>query len=178
VFVTCQPPACGAFHGRSLRWLCVNSELYSLESSEEILGRALKDYANRDDVVVCTVVHGIMRASPNGQGLSRKAIMTEIEHSLRRLGTDYVDVYMIHPPDNQTPLERNPGTPSRRLQRRKGPLPRRVVNAGIRVRVAAGPSRHDSKARQNVGHLVWPVATHDSKLRGRRLVITFVPTTS
>jgi len=81
------------------------ANMYSLGSSEEILGRALNDYANRDDVVVCTKVHGIMRAGPNGQGLSRKAIMTEIDHSLRRLGTDYVDVYMIHRPDNQTPLE-------------------------------------------------------------------------
>src|SRR6476659_3600222 len=81
------------------------ANMYSLGSSEEILGRALNDYANRDDVVVCTKVHGIMRAGPNGQGLSRKAIMTEIDHSLRRLGTDYVDVYMIHRPDKHTPLE-------------------------------------------------------------------------
>src|SRR4029077_16347696 len=81
------------------------ANMYSLCSSEESLGRALNDYANRDDVVVCTKVHGIMRAGPNGQGLSRKAIMTEIDHSLRRLGTDYVDVYMIHRPDKHTPLE-------------------------------------------------------------------------
>jgi 1-deoxyxylulose-5-phosphate synthase len=81
------------------------ANLYSLGSSEEILGRALLDYANRDDVVICTKVRHPMRPGPNGQGLSRKAIMAEIDHSLRRLGTDYVDVYMIHRLDNRTPAE-------------------------------------------------------------------------
>jgi 1-deoxyxylulose-5-phosphate synthase len=81
------------------------ANLYSLGSSEEILGRALLDYANRDDVVICTKVRHPMRPPPNGQGLSRKAIMTEIDHSLRRLGTDYVDIYMIHRLDNRTPVE-------------------------------------------------------------------------
>ena len=81
------------------------ANLYSLGSSEEILGRALLDYANRDDVVICTKVRHPMRPGPNGQGLSRKAIMAEIDHSLRRLGTDYVDVYMIHRLDNRTPIE-------------------------------------------------------------------------
>jgi aryl-alcohol dehydrogenase-like predicted oxidoreductase len=81
------------------------ANMYSLGSSEEILGRALKDYADRDDVVVCTKVRYGMRAGPNSQGLSRKVIMAEIDHSLRRLGTDYVDIYMIHRPDNQTPWE-------------------------------------------------------------------------
>jgi len=78
---------------------------YSLGASEEILGRALKDFANRDDVVICTKVCSPMRPSPNGQGLSRKAIMTEIDASLRRLGTDYVDIYMIHRLDTHTPIE-------------------------------------------------------------------------
>ncbi|MFJ4848727.1 MULTISPECIES: aldo/keto reductase [unclassified Streptomyces] len=82
------------------------ANLYSYGSSEEILGRALRDFANRDDVVVTTKVRHTMRpGSPNSGGLSRKAIMTEIDHSLRRLGTDYVDVYMIHRFDNDTPLE-------------------------------------------------------------------------
>ena len=81
------------------------ANMYSLGSSEEILGRALKDYANRDDVVICTKVRHTMRPGPNGQGLSRKAIMAEIDHSLRRLSTDYVDIYMIHRTDNQTPVE-------------------------------------------------------------------------
>ena len=81
------------------------ANLYSLGSSEEILGRALGDYANRDDVVICTKVRHAMRPGPNGAGLSRKAIMTEIDHSLRRLGTDYVDIYMIHRLDSRTPIE-------------------------------------------------------------------------
>jgi 1-deoxyxylulose-5-phosphate synthase len=81
------------------------ANLYSLGSSEEILGRALLDYASRDDVVICTKVRHPVRPGPNGQGLSRKAIMAEIDHSLRRLGTDYVDIYMIHRLDNRTPAE-------------------------------------------------------------------------
>ncbi|MFE2889409.1 aldo/keto reductase [Streptomyces sp. NPDC059272] len=82
------------------------ANMYSYGSSEEILGRALKDYANRDDVVITTKVRHTMRPGrPNGGGLSRKAIMSEIDASLRRLGTDYVDVYMIHRYDNGTPLE-------------------------------------------------------------------------
>ncbi|MEU7863690.1 aldo/keto reductase [Nonomuraea sp. NPDC049141] len=82
------------------------ANMYSYGSSEVILGRALKEYANRDDVVITTKVRHAMRpGSPNGGGLSRKAIMSEIDNSLRRLGTDYVDVYMIHRLDNDTPLE-------------------------------------------------------------------------
>src|SRR5487761_1168666 len=81
------------------------ANMYSLGSSEEILGRALKDYADRDDVVITTKIRHTMRSGPNGKGLSRKAIMTEIDHSLTRLGTDYVDIYMIHRLDNDTPLE-------------------------------------------------------------------------
>ncbi|SEN80249.1 aldo/keto reductase [Actinacidiphila rubida] len=82
------------------------ANLYSYGSSEEILGRALKDYAHRDDVVITTKVRHTMRpGSPNGGGLSRKAIMSEIDASLRRLGTDYVDVYMIHRLDSETPIE-------------------------------------------------------------------------
>ncbi len=79
--------------------------MYSNGSSEEILGRALKDFANRDDVVIATKLRHPMRPGPNGRGLSRKAIMTEIDHSLRRLGTDYVDLYQIHRNDHATPLE-------------------------------------------------------------------------
>jgi aryl-alcohol dehydrogenase-like predicted oxidoreductase len=81
------------------------ANLYSLGSSEEILGRALNDFADRDDVVIATKVRHPMRAAPNGGGLSRKAIMTEIDHSLRRLGTDYVDLYQIHRLDQTTPFE-------------------------------------------------------------------------
>ncbi len=69
------------------------ANIYSQGSSEEILGRALTDFADRDDIVIATKVRHPMRPGPNGKGLSRKAIMTEIDHSLRRLGTDYIDLY-------------------------------------------------------------------------------------
>jgi aryl-alcohol dehydrogenase-like predicted oxidoreductase len=78
---------------------------YSLGSSEEILGRAIKDFARREEVVIATKVYGRMRPGPNGAGLSRKAIMAEIDASLRRLGTDYVDLYQIHRWDYDTPIE-------------------------------------------------------------------------
>lgn len=81
------------------------ANVYSLGSSEEILGRALADFANRDEVVIATKVHGPMRAGPNSLGLSRKAIMTEVDASLRRLGTDYIDLYQIHRWDPRTPIE-------------------------------------------------------------------------
>ncbi|WP_445525600.1 aldo/keto reductase [Streptomyces cyslabdanicus] len=81
------------------------ANVYSDGTSEEIVGRALRDFARRDDIVLATKVHGRMRPGPNGGGLSRKAIMTEIDHSLRRLGTDYVDLYQIHRWDPHTPVE-------------------------------------------------------------------------
>jgi 1-deoxyxylulose-5-phosphate synthase len=78
---------------------------YSLGSSEEILGRAIKDFTRRDELVIATKVYGRMRPGPNGGGLSRKAIMREIDDSLQRLGTDYVDLYQIHRWDYGTPIE-------------------------------------------------------------------------
>ena len=81
------------------------ANVYSLGVSEEILGRALKDFANRDEVVIATKLHGTMRAGPNGGGLSRKAVLSEIDRSLQRLGTDYVDLYIIHRWDYHTPIE-------------------------------------------------------------------------
>jgi aryl-alcohol dehydrogenase-like predicted oxidoreductase len=81
------------------------ANVYSDGSSETIVGRALKDYANRDEIVIATKVHGRMRPGPNGGGLSRKVILSEIDHSLRRLGTDYVDLYQIHRWDPTTPIE-------------------------------------------------------------------------
>ncbi|MFE7789865.1 aldo/keto reductase [Streptomyces sp. NPDC057460] len=81
------------------------ANVYSDGTSEEIVGRALADFARRDEIVLATKVHGLMRPGPNGGGLSRKAIMTEIDHSLRRLGTDYVDLYQIHRWDRATPIE-------------------------------------------------------------------------
>src|SRR6266480_5075121 len=81
------------------------ANVYSIGKSEEILGRALKDFANRDEIVIATKVHGKMHDGPNGAGLSRKAILSEIDNSLKRLGTDYVDLYQIHRWDNVTPIE-------------------------------------------------------------------------
>lgn len=81
------------------------ANVYSIGASEEILGRALKDFAKRDEVVIATKVHGKMSDKPNGGGLSRKAILSEIDHSLQRLGTDYVDLYQIHRWDYETPIE-------------------------------------------------------------------------
>ncbi|MEU7766198.1 aldo/keto reductase [Nocardia sp. NPDC049190] len=81
------------------------ANIYSQGTSEEILGRALRDFANRDDIVIATKLRHPMRSGPNGKGLSRKAIMAEIDHSLRRLGTDYIDLYQIHRNDHSTPLE-------------------------------------------------------------------------
>nr|BFE57669.1 hypothetical protein GCM10020063_021950 [Dactylosporangium thailandense] len=65
------------------------------EQVGQILGRALKDFADRDEVVIATKLRHPMRPGPNGRGLSRKAIMVEVEHSLRRLGTEYIDLYQI-----------------------------------------------------------------------------------
>jgi aryl-alcohol dehydrogenase-like predicted oxidoreductase len=81
------------------------ANVYSDGTSEEIVGRALKEFAKRDEVVIATKVHGRMRPGPNGAGLSRKAILSEIDHSLKRLGTDYVDLYQIHRWDPHTPIE-------------------------------------------------------------------------
>lgn len=81
------------------------ANVYSLGRSEEILGNALKDYAKRDEVVIATKVFSRMRDGPNGVGLSRKVIMNEIDNSLKRLGTDYVDLYIIHRWDYNTPIE-------------------------------------------------------------------------
>src|SRR5262245_819549 len=81
------------------------ANVYSDGTSEEILGRALRDFARRDEVVVATKVFGRMRPDPNGRGLSRKAIFAEIDGSLRRLGMDHVDLYQIHRWDEATPIE-------------------------------------------------------------------------
>ena len=81
------------------------ANIYSIGASEEITGRALKDFANRDEIVLATKVWGKMAEGPNGGGLSRKAILSEIDKSLARLSTDYVDLYQIHRWDYQTPIE-------------------------------------------------------------------------
>ncbi|MCW6533776.1 aldo/keto reductase [Sphingomonas lycopersici] len=81
------------------------ANLYSNGSSEEILGRALKGFAHRENVVIATKISAPMRDGPNGIGLSRKALMTEVDMSLKRLGTDYIDLYQIHRRDRTTPWE-------------------------------------------------------------------------
>lgn len=81
------------------------ANVYSLGSSEEIVGKVLKELGPRDEQVIATKVHGEMRKGPNGRGLSCKAILGEIDNSLRRLGTDYVDLYQIHRFDPVTPIE-------------------------------------------------------------------------
>ena len=81
------------------------ANVYSGGSSEEITGRAVRDFARREEVVLATKVHGRMRPGPNGAGLSRAAILHEIDASLTRLGTDHVDLYQIHRWDPHTPIE-------------------------------------------------------------------------
>jgi aryl-alcohol dehydrogenase-like predicted oxidoreductase len=81
------------------------ADAYSDGTSEEFVGRVLRDFAQRDDMVVATKVFNRMRPGPNGAGLSRKAIMIAIDDSLRRLGMDYVDLYQIHRWDYDTPIE-------------------------------------------------------------------------
>ncbi len=81
------------------------ANVYSAGSSEEITGRVLLSMVDRDEIVLATKVHGRMHDDANGQGLSRKAILREIDNSLRRLGTDYVDLYQIHRWDPSTPIE-------------------------------------------------------------------------
>jgi len=81
------------------------ANVYSGGASEEVLGRFLKANTHREAVVIATKVHGVMRDEPNGRGLSRKSIFFELEQSLRRLGTEYVDLYQIHRWDYETPIE-------------------------------------------------------------------------
>jgi aryl-alcohol dehydrogenase (NADP+) len=81
------------------------ANMYSLGASEEVVGRALKDYAKRHEVVIATKVYNKMGEGPNDHGLSRKHIFDQIDASLRRLGTDYVDLYQTHRWDHETPIE-------------------------------------------------------------------------
>jgi len=81
------------------------ANVYSIGDSEAVLGRAIRDFARRDELVIATKVNGAVRPDPNGRGLSRKAILCEVDKSLQRLGTDYIDLYIIHRFDYETPLE-------------------------------------------------------------------------
>ncbi len=81
------------------------ANVYSDGTSEEFLGTLLPEFTRRDEIVIATKVHGRMSAGPNGSGLSRGAIMTQVDASLRRLGTDYIDLYQIHRADPEVPVE-------------------------------------------------------------------------
>ena len=81
------------------------ANVYSIGESEAVLGRAIRDFARRDELVIATKVNGQVRPDLNGRGLSRKAILCEVDKSLERLGTDYIDLYIIHRFDYETPLE-------------------------------------------------------------------------
>lgn len=81
------------------------ANVYADGTSEEYVGRALRDFANRDEIVLATKVYSEMRPGPNGRGLSRKALLSEIDNSLRRLSVDYIDLYQIHRWDGSTPIE-------------------------------------------------------------------------
>lgn len=81
------------------------ANIYSNGHSEEIVGRALKDMASRDEIVLATKINSPLREGPNAAGLSRKTILQEVDHSLRRLQTDYIDLYQIHRWDPVTPIE-------------------------------------------------------------------------
>ena len=118
------------------------ANVYSAGTSEEFTGRALQEYADREDVVLATKVHGRMRPGPNGAGLSRKAILHEIDASLSRLGTDYVDLYQIHRWD---PADADRGDDGGAARRRAGPArpatsaPRRCT-PGSSPRPSTSPS--------------------------------------
>jgi len=113
------------------------ANVYSAGTSEEIVGRALRDFGRRDELVIATKVHGRMHDGPNGAGLSRKAIMAEVDASLSRLGTDYIDLYQIHRWDPFTPIEETLEALARCREGRQGALHRRVIDE--RLAVLQGP---------------------------------------
>ena len=117
------------------------ANVYSAGTSEEFLGRALADLgAHRDELVIATKVSGPMRKGPNSIGLSRKAILAEVDHSLRRLGTDYIDLYQIHRLDRRAPMEETLEALHDVVKRGEGPVPRRVVDVGVGVRARRSTS--------------------------------------
>ena len=114
--------------------------MYSQGSSEETLGLALKKHADRDETAVATKLRHPMRSGPNGKGCSRKAVMTEIGHSLRRLGTDCVDLCQMHRLDQDTPTKENLEALYDLVRGGQGPLPRRLSDARLGVRRGAAPA--------------------------------------
>ena len=117
------------------------ANVYSDGTSEEIVGRALNDYARRDEIVLATKVHGRMRPGANGAGLGRKAILAEIDASLQRLGTDYVDLYQIHRFDASVPLEETLEALHDVVKAGQSALPRRFVDVRVAVRQSVVPAR-------------------------------------
>ena len=109
------------------------ADVYSNGVSEEITGRALRDFATRDEVVIATKVHGAMGPGPNDGGLSRKHILSSIDASLKRLGMDYVDLYQIHRWDYETPIEETLEALQRRGPHGQGALHRRLVDVRLAV---------------------------------------------
>ena len=133
------------------------ADMYSVGVSEEILGRALKDFGPaRDRVVIATKVFNPMGDDPNQRGLSRKHILHAIDDSLRRLGTDYVDLYQIHRFDYETPIEETLEALDDVVQGRQGAVHRRVVHVRLAVREDAlhvrrtgpGAIRHHAESLQ------------------------------
>ena len=114
------------------------ADMYSRGVGEEVLGRALKDFASRDQVVVATKVFHPMGPGANDRGLSRKHILDAIDASLRRLGMDYVDLYQIHRFDYDTPIEETLAGARRCRAGRQGALHRRVEHVRLAVREDAG----------------------------------------
>ena len=108
--------------------------MYSVGRSEEITGKALKEFGpGRDKLVIATKVFNTMSDDPNDRGLSRKHILHSIDASLRRLGTDYVDLYQIHRFDPETPIEETLESAGRRRPRRQGALHRRILHVCLAV---------------------------------------------
>ena len=113
------------------------ADMYSRGVSEEIVGRALRDFATRDQVVIATKAFFPMGDGPNDRGLSRKHLFDAIDASLRRLGTDHVDLYQIHRFDPHTPIEGDARGAERHRARRQGAVHRRVEHVRLAVRADA-----------------------------------------
>jgi len=122
------------------------ANIYSGGASEEVLGRFLKANICREAIVIATKVHGVMRDEPNGHGLSRRAIFYELDHSLRRLQTDYVDLYQIHRWDYETSIDETLEALQDVVKSGEGALYRRLVHAHVAIyqsSLSRRPSRLD-----------------------------------
>lgn len=114
------------------------ADMYGAGESETVLGRALADFARRDEVVIATKLFYPVRVDPNGRGLSRKAIFAAIDASLVRLGTDHIDLYQVHRWDDETPDRGDDGCLERHRSRRKGAVSWRIVDVRLASRESAG----------------------------------------